>query len=137
MIHHTFYVNVYQVSAAITRLLSVCSTRWCKPISINELNVARVALIACRHLKWLARRVPPRVYIAITCLHSNGWYIRRHHQSRHDRSFMFCEDGLDSIEHYVHCEAIQPLFPPIRRQEAQVRLQLPAFSCGAWMADIA
>ena len=72
-------------------------------------------MLGCIFLKWLSRRVPPRVHIANTRFHFNGWHTRRRYQNRQDLSCMFCKAGEDSIEHFVHCKAIQQLFPSYLR----------------------
>ena len=77
----------------------------------HERNIAGVVTTTCKHLRWLSRRVPPRVHIANTRFHFNGWHTRRRYQNRLELSCMFCKAGEDSIEHFLFCPAIQQLFP--------------------------
>ena len=111
IIYKAFHEQIYKVGATTCKLISVYTNRWCKPHLINEFNVAAIVLTACKYLKWFPRRVPPRVHIANTRFHFNGWHTRRRYQNRQDLSCMFCKAGEDNIEHFVHCKAIQQLFP--------------------------
>jgi len=111
IIYDAFHDNIYKHGATITRLKSVYAKRWCKPHLISDKNVAGITLTAVKYLKWLARRVPPRVHIANTRFHFNGWHTKRRYQNRADKSCMFCKLGEDSIEHFVHCQTVNSLLP--------------------------
>jgi len=111
IIYRAFHSNIYTVGATINKLKTVYANRWCKPHLISEARVAGVALSAAKYLRWIARRTPPRVHIANTRFHFNGFHTLRRYQKRTDRSCMFCRKGEDSIEHFVHCPSIHGLFP--------------------------
>ena len=74
IIYEAFHSNIYTSGATITKLKSVYTKRWCKPHLISDKNVAGITLTKVKCLKWLARRVPPRVHIANTRFHFNGWH---------------------------------------------------------------
>ena len=112
IVYNTFFDDIYTIGAATLRLENVHRTRWCTPRVLSIPRPAALAAKAAKNLRWLAKRVPPRVHIANTRLHLNGWHTGRRYQRRNE-SCKFCKNiqAEDSIEHLLFCPAVHDLFP--------------------------
>ena len=99
--HSILHRYLCYVLSSINKLTTIYKNRWCKPHLVNENSIAAVAMTACKYLRWLSRRVPPRVQIANTRFHFNAFHTLRRYQNRQVGSCMFCKVGEDSIEHFV------------------------------------
>ena len=84
IVYNTFFDDIYTIGAATLRLENVYRTRWCTPRVLSLLRPAALAAKAAKNLRWLAKRVPPRVHIANTRLHLNGWHTGRRYQRRNE-----------------------------------------------------
>ena len=67
--------------------------------------------------------------IANIRFHLNGWHTGRRYQNRDKTHCLFCKDkdADDSIEHFVHCPAIQSLFPQHMKQGPRSRVPVSSF----------
>ena len=107
-----FFNSIYRSRAAVVRLEEVYRKRWCKPAVLNIPQPRKLAESAAKHLRWISKRLPPRVQLACVRFLFNGWHTGRRYQRR-DSFCMFCGnvEAEDRIEHIIQCDAIQDLFP--------------------------
>ena len=125
--YDAFHSNICMIGATINKLRAVYDKRWCRPHLLSETNVARVAMTAVKNLKWLARRVPPRVHIANVCFHFNEFHTQRRYRNRIGGSCMFCKSGKDSIEHIVHCQMVHSMFPSYLKKGRPPKVRVANF----------
>ena len=113
MIYDCFFDSIYKRNATLIKLEQVYRDRWCKTQIMNFPRPAVLAQSAGRVLRWLARRVPPKVHTANVRLHFNAFHTGRRYQRRLHTHCRFCnnEKAENSIEHIIHCRAVQQLFP--------------------------
>jgi len=128
-IYNSFFNSLYHKHASIIRLEEVYRKRWCKQSLLNTPQPQKLATAAAKHLRWISKRLPPRVHIACCRFQFNGWHTGTRYQKRDSTRCMFCKsDGAeDSIEHFVFCRSIQDLFPSSLRTDHPDRVPLKYF----------
>ena len=129
IIYDAFFDNIYVKHAALTRLADVYRARWCGPHILNNPQPAKLANVAAKHLRWMSKRLPPRVQIACVRFQLNGWHTGRRYQNRATTHCQFCSnlDAQDSIEHFVHCPKVHDLFPQALRTDARSKIPIKHF----------
>jgi len=110
--YNMFFDSIYKKRAAVVRLEEVYRKRWCAYAILNIPQPRKLAENAAKQLRWISKRLPPRVHLACVRFQFNGWHTGRRYQRRDSRC-MFCKTGEaeDRIEHFIYCNAIQDLFP--------------------------
>ena len=109
-----FFNSIYRSRAAMVRLEEVYRKRWCKPAVLNLPRPRKLAESAAKHLRWISKRLPPRVklvcvYDFISMVGTQGGDTRG---GTHPACFAVINNETeDSIEHIIQCDAIQDLFP--------------------------
>ena len=93
----------------------------------NNNRVRQLTTRAIKHLKWLGKRVPPRVHQANIRLHLNGWHTKRRYQE--DGCCEFCgkKGSEDSIEHFFYCSIVQDLLPAALKLGSPARAPISTF----------
>ena len=128
IVYDMFFKDVYENGAAVKRLEEVYRHRWCKPHLLSSYRPSALACSAARNLRWLAKRVPPRVHIANTRFQFNGWHTGRRYQKR-DTPCYFCRNpkAEDSIEHLLFCPAVHAIFPGHLKRGTPARVPVECF----------
>ena len=118
IVYDMFFKDVYEIGAAIKRLEEVYRHRWCKPHLLSSYRPSALACSAARNLRWLAKRVPPRVHIANTRFQFNGWHTGRKYEKR---------DTPCYFEHLLCCPAVQAILPGHLKRGTPARVPIESF----------
>ena len=114
-IYTCVFDDIYRKHASITRLEEVYRLRWCKQHMLNVPQPRKLADNAARQLRWISKRLPPRVQIACVRFHFNGWHTGRRYQKRDSTQCLFCK------------LAVHDLFPNALKTDAANRVPVKHF----------
>ena len=124
-----FFNHVHPSGAAQERIDVCFRNRWRHLYLFNVYDIPKTTARTCKNLRWLAKRVPPRVHIANVRFVCNGWHTARRYQNRVGSQCLFCcvQGCEDSIEHIVHCKTVRSLFPTSLLRGSPPELPVGAF----------
>ena len=96
---------------------------------LNIPQPSKLAHNAAKQLRWISKRLPPRVQIACVRFLFNGWHTGRRYQKRDSTRCLFCSmnNAEHSIEHLVYCPAVHDLFPDSLKTDSAHRVPLTSF----------
>jgi len=122
-----YFDSIHPPGATLSRIDACYRKRWCSSNLINNKRIHHLAHTSCKYLRWLSKRVPPRVHIANVRFACNGWHTGRRYQLKIPCRYCNGLSTIDSIEHIVRCHMVQDLFPGTLKQGSPPEVPVSSF----------